>query len=203
MVESEHVESLLGPAIADQRHLDALLARYRPYLRLMAEQAIGSDIRRREDASDVLQQTELEIAQGISSFRGTTEPEFSAWVKQILRRNLTSIFRVHRAAKRDVRREHFLGDGEATASVSWMQPAASGPSPSWHVMRGDAALKLAVALESLPEKQRDAVRMRHLDGMKIDEVASFMGITAGAAAGFIRRGIAALREHLQDESSLL
>ena len=150
-----------------------------------------------------MQQTELEAVRDIDKFRGSTEEEFSAWMKQILRRNLATLFRAHRAAKRDVAREQYLDDGDPSASLTWMHPVAVGRSPSQRVMKGESALRLAAALESLPENQRDAVRFRHLEGMKIDEVAEAMGVTAGAAAGLIRRGIETLRDKLQGDTRWL
>lgn len=203
MLDPPRVDALLATAAVDPSKLAKLLTLYRPYLRLIAEQSIGIDVRRREDASDVIQQTELEAAQAIANFRGATEPEFSAWIKQILRRNVATVCRNHRAAKRDIGREQFLDDKHPSASLSWRIPAANAPSPAQQVMRGEAALELAAALEKLPDQQRIAVRMRHLEGMKIDDVAAEMGITAGAAAGFIRRGVEGLRKKLQGDSSWL
>lgn len=200
---ADDVSQLVIAAKAAESNLAELLAKYRPYLRLLAEQQLGSRVRRREDASDVVQQTELEVHQGFGQFRGSTEAEFSAWIKQILRRNVVTVCRGHHAAKRDVARERYFVDGEASASITWMQPAAGGPSPSQQVMRGEAALRLAAALESLPEKQQEAVRLRHLEGMKIDEVAQALGVTEGAAAGLIRRGVEALRKQFAGESSIL
>lgn len=184
----------------DPERLAELLQMYRPYLRLVAEQSLGADVRRREDASDVLQRTEFDVTQSIADFRGATEPEFSAWVKCILRRNIASVHRTHRAAKRDIAREFSMADADVSASISWMTPAANSPSPSRRMMRGEAALALAAALEELPDGQRAAVRMRHLEGMKIDDVALKLGVTAGSAAGLIRRGVAKLRELLSEEA---
>lgn len=200
--ESKIAHLILAARDADSR-LGELLTLYRPYLHLLADQAIGPEIRRREDASDILQQTECEAFQAFTQFRGNTEPEFTAWIKQILRRNLGTLFRGHRAAKRDVSRERSLFDGDQSASITWMQPAGAGPSPSQQIMRGEAALKLAAAIDSLPANQRDAVRLRHLENMKIDEVAAELKVSVGAAAGLIRRGVEALRTTLAGETQWL
>ncbi len=44
-----------------------------------------------------------EALEAIPKFRGQAEPEFSAWIHQIQRRNIANVARDHRAAKRDVR----------------------------------------------------------------------------------------------------
>lgn len=201
--DAESVEELVLACRDREDDLVKLLSRYRPYLRLLARQAIGADVRRREDESDILQQTELDVSQAIAGFKGATEPEFSAWIKQILRRNVATACRNHRAGKRDVGREVWLDDTESTASVTWRQPVGREATPSLQARRGEAALKLAAAIEALPPNQSNAVRMRHLDGMKIDEVAAALGVTAGAAAGLIRRGVETLRDRMQGDTSWL
>ena len=77
-----------------------------------------------------MQRTVLEAYAAFEQFQGGSEAEFSAWLKQILRRNVTNLVRDNRAAKRDVRREQYLDAAEASCSVTWMQPAGRGTSPS-------------------------------------------------------------------------
>jgi RNA polymerase sigma-70 factor (ECF subfamily) len=169
----------------------------------MAEQMIGSGLRRREDASDIVQRTVLEAYAGFERFNGCSEPELSAWLKQILRRNVANLVRDHRAAKRDVRREQYLDAAEGSVSVTWMLPAGRGTTPSQRVIKAEAALNLAQAIDALPEQQRIAVRMRHLEGRGIDEIAAAMNKTAAAVAGLIRRGLQALRDNLAGDTSWL
>ncbi len=177
----------------DRLALGQLLAHYQPYLQVFAESSIGPRIRRREDASDVVQRTMMEAAEAIPNFRGQTEPEFSAWIHQILRRNVANVVRDHRAAKRDVRQERYPDDAESSAVITWFQPAAHQTTASLRVIRAEAALNLAAALQSLPEDQRSAVRMRHLEGCSLASIAETLGKTPAAVAGLLRRGVQALR----------
>lgn len=186
----------------DDAAVNQLLIEYRPFLRLVADQAIGQVIRRREDASDIVQQTELEAYRAIADFRGNSEPEFSAWIKQILRRNVSNLVRDNWAAKRDQRREQYLDNTDQSVSLTWVSPqGGQSSSPSQHVIRAEAALQLAKALEEIPESQRIAIRMRHLQGCTLDEIATAMGKTPPAVAGLIRRGLQALREGLGGDTS--
>ena len=77
-----------------------------------------------------------------------------------------------------------------------MQPVGRDPTPSRLVMNGEAALRFAAALESLPEDQRLAVRMRYLEGLKLAEIAENLQKSPAAVAGLIRRGQLALRDQL-------
>ena len=80
------IEQLIHQALhGDQGALNNLLGHYRAYLRMMAENALGPALRRREDASDIVQKTLFEGYDDFQTFRGRREIEFSAWLKQILR----------------------------------------------------------------------------------------------------------------------
>lgn len=199
MTASE-LEAAIRAVRRDGAARDRLLDHYRPYLTLLAEQSLGPAVRRREDASDVVQRTMLEAAQAVASFRGTSEPEFSAWIKQILRRNVANAVRDHHAAKRDVRREQVLEDDDGSAMLSWRIPAAHQTSPSLKVIKAEAALNLVRCLDRLPDDQRRAVVMRHLEGRTLAEIAETLQKTPAAAAGLLRRGVSSLRQRLADES---
>src|ERR1044072_9287803 len=129
MLTSLQLQHLLTNSRTDRNAADRLLESYRPLLRLIAQQMVGPGLQRREDASDIVQRTVLEAYAALEQFHGGSEAEFSAWLKQILRRNVTNLVRDNRAAKRDVRREQYLDAAEGTVSVTWMQPAGRGTSP--------------------------------------------------------------------------
>jgi RNA polymerase sigma-70 factor (ECF subfamily) len=203
MLSSQELQRLLTNSRTDSEAADRLLELYRPVLRLIAEQMVGSGLRRREDASDIVQRTVLEAYAGFEQFEGSSEAQFSAWLKQILRRNVANLVRDNRAAKRDVRREQYLDAAEGSVSVTWMQPAGRGTTPSQRLIKAEAALNLAQAIDDLPEQQRIAVRMRHLEGRGIDDIAAAMDKTPAAVAGLIRRGLQALRERLMGDTSWL
>ena len=177
-----------------------LLQQYRPLLRIIAEQAIGARLRRRVDASDIVQQTCLEAHQALDGFRGASEPEFSAWIKQILRRNVSNVVRDEKAAKRDMAREQPLYAPEDSITVFWQEPAAEASSPSQRAVRGEAAIRLAAALSALPDDQRLAVQLRHIEGMGLQDISDRMERTPPAVAGLIQRGLKALRKELPSSS---
>jgi RNA polymerase sigma-70 factor (ECF subfamily) len=201
MQTSSEIQRLCTELQIDPKAADRLLTLYRPVLRLIAEQAIGPGMRRREDASDIVQRTMLEANAAMHQFHGSSEPEFSAWLKQILRRNVANLVRDNRAAKRDMRREQYLDAAVESVSVTWMQPAGRGTTASQRVIKAEAALNLAHALDELSEEQRVAVRLRHLEGLGIDAIAAVMDKSPAAVAGLLRRGLQALRERLSGDTS--
>jgi RNA polymerase sigma-70 factor, ECF subfamily len=189
--------------VGDRDALSQLCARYRPFLQTIATMKVGRAMERRLNASDIVQETEIEMVQGIQDFRGNTEPELSAWLKQMLKRNIADKVRNNRAAVRDLRREQYLDGMSASASLTWVQPMGRDASPSQLVMHGEAALRFAKALQSLPEDQSAVVRMRYMEGMKVVEIAAALNKTAGAVAGLLRRGQNALRDEIGSVSELV
>jgi RNA polymerase sigma-70 factor (ECF subfamily) len=189
--------------LGDQSALSQLCACYRPYLETIAALKIGRAFERRVDASDIVQETEIDLVRGIRDFRGKSEPEFSAWLKQMLHRNIVNKVRDNQAAIRDVRRETYLDGHNHSASITWWQPAGRDPTPSQLVIHGEAALRFAAALQSLPEAQREIIRMRYIEGMKLLDIAAAVQKTPGAVAGLLRRGQAALREKIGAMSQLI
>ena len=59
--------------------------------------------------------------------------------------------------------------------------------------------EVAVLLGTLSTRRRQAVTLRFLKGMTINEMGRAMGIGPEAACGISGRGIQALREHVQEE----
>jgi RNA polymerase sigma-70 factor (ECF subfamily) len=75
--------------------------------------------------------------------------------------------------------------------AGWL--AADQSSPSHRAIRAEAAIKLARALRQLPEDQREAVRLRHLEGWSLSELAEHFGRSQFAVAGLVKRGLQTLR----------
>jgi RNA polymerase sigma-70 factor (ECF subfamily) len=180
--------------------LNSVLAHYRPFLHLVAEESLGSAIKRREDASDVVQRTLVEAAIAAPQFQGQCEMEFTSWLRQILRRNVLNAARDHRAQGRDVRKERYLDSATGSASISWHLPQPRQDTPSVCVIKSEAALNLARAIDQLPEDQRTAVSMRHLSGESLLVIADAMGKTPASVAGLLRRGMEQLRSRLPDDA---
>src|SRR5262249_58198525 len=60
------------------------LARYRPWLVLLARLQLSRRLGAKLDASDAAQQALLEACRTFPQFRGTTEAELTAWLRAIL-----------------------------------------------------------------------------------------------------------------------
>jgi RNA polymerase sigma-70 factor (ECF subfamily) len=151
-------------------------------------------IRGKLDPSDVVQQTLLQAHQALGEFRGRTDEELRAWLRQILARNLSHAVRDLGRQKRSVDREHSL---EAALEASsgrldaWL--AAEQSSPSQRAARNEDLSRLADALTELPEAQREALVRHYWQGQTLPEIARELGRSPAAVAGLVHRALKQLR----------
>ena len=176
----------------------ALIAKYEPYLRMLARTQMRRAYQAKVGASDMVQQVMMQAVQGFDGFRGTTEAEFRGWLRQILAHHLCHLDRDLHRDKRDIRREQSMEQKLAKSSMRLEGLlAGDGPTPSQNVAMSESVLRIADAIERLPETQRDAVRLHYLDGMKLSEVATALDKSTGAVAGLLHRGMKTLRTQLE------
>ena len=176
-----------------------ILERFRAYLDLLARLQLDRRLQRKLDPADLVQQTLLQALHAFDRFRGSSEAELAAWLRQILANNLSNAARDLRRAKRDVARECSLETALEQSSArleAWL--IADQSSPSKQVQRKEQVLQLADALARLPDAQRDAVTLHYLQHWSLEEVGRELGRTPAAVAGLVKRGLKQLRSELQE-----
>jgi len=176
------------------------LESYREYLRIFARMHLDRRLQSKLDPSDVVQQTMLEAYQALAEFQGVGPAQKAAWLRQILARNLANAVRDLGRAKRDVARERSLEAALENSSLrlqAWL--AAEQSSPSQQAARQEDVVRLAEALTRLPEAQREAVFLRHVQGYSLAEIAQQLNRSKAAVAGLLHRGLEQLRGLLQEQ----
>ena len=172
----------------DSSALGSLIDPYRPWLLGKAGPLVGDRVARRFDPGDVVQLTYLNACREFGSFQGGSPGELAAWLERILENSLSRLIRDHtRLQKRAVGREQ-AGDAAGDGFPGHLT------SPSEKAIRREDAEKLVLALARLPRDQREAVRLRHLEGWPLTRIAAELGKSIPATAGLIKRGLKALRE---------
>jgi RNA polymerase sigma-70 factor (ECF subfamily) len=175
------------------------LERFREYLLLLARLQLGDTSRGQLDPSDVVQQTLLEAHRKREQFRGHSSAEMAAWLRQMLAYGLADALRALHRAKRDVGRERSLEAAleESSARIeSWL--VAEQSSPSQQAEANERAVRLAAALATLPQMQREALILRHCQGLPLADISRLLGRTPPAVAGLLKRGLRQLRQQLQE-----
>jgi RNA polymerase sigma-70 factor, ECF subfamily len=176
------------------------LEQFRAYLRLLARLHLHPTLQGKLDPSDVVQQSLLQAYQALDGFRGRTDAELAAWLRQILARNLSHAVRDFGRARRDAHREQSLDlalDASSAHLDQWL--ADSLTSPSQNAQFNEEALRLAEALDGLPEAQRQALVLQHWHGWSLAEIGQHMGKSPAAVAGLIKRGLQGLRTRLETQ----
>jgi RNA polymerase sigma-70 factor (ECF subfamily) len=192
-------ERLLGLARAGSgTALGQLLELYRGYLSLLARLQIGRRLQGKVYASDLVQEAFLRAYRDFAQFRGNTEEEMLAWLRQILSARLSDLIRHYLGAKRrDVRLERELGaDLDASSRVLDRGLVAPHSSPSQQAIRRERSVLLADALDRLPEDYREVIILRQMEGLTFPEVADRMGKTVKSVEKLWIRALARLRRVL-------
>jgi RNA polymerase sigma-70 factor (ECF subfamily) len=199
-IDSSEPERLMAVARAgDSVALGHLLELYSSYLALMARLQVGRRLQGKVDPSDLVQETFLEAHRDFPRFRGRTEGELLAWLRQILTRNLANaIRRYYGTQARDLNLERELS---REFDESWKMLdgglVAQQSSPSHQASRREQAVLLANALDRLPDDYRETIVLRHLEGLSFPEVARRMERTEDSVKKLWARALARLRRALQ------
>ena len=174
-----------------------LLDAYRSYLSLLARLHIRGQLRGKADPSDLVQETFLAAHKHFPQFRGATEEELLAWLRQIMASKLANLARRYVAAGRAVNLERQMADDLDRSSMSLSAVLqADGSSPSAHAARREQAVLLADALERLPDDYREVIVLRHLEELSFPEIALRMERTLDSVKNLWTRALARLKRSL-------
>ncbi len=181
-----------GPALGQ------LLELYRNYLALLVRLQIGRRLQGKVDPEDLVQETFLRAHRDFSSFRGRTEAEMIAWLRQILAAQATTMVRHYLGTqRRDPRLERALAEDLDQSSRSLDRGlVAAQSSPSQQASRREQAVVLADALRQLPPDYREVLILRHLEGLSFTEVARCMQRSVDSVEKLWVRGLARLRRSM-------
>jgi RNA polymerase sigma-70 factor (ECF subfamily) len=174
------------------------LEQFRTYLHLLVRLHLDPRLKGKVDLSGVVQQTLWEGHRALGSAPPPGDTQVAALRRRLLANNLADEVRKCYADKRDAGRERSL-DAALEDSSARLEAflAADQSSPEQRAGRNEELLRLAAALERLPEAQRQAVELHYLRGWKLEEIANHLGRGKSAVAGLLHRGLDRLREWLQ------
>lgn len=164
----------------DQDALGKSLETFRQYLMLVANRELGQDLKTKEGASDLVQQTFLEAHRDFNQFRGRTERELRAWLRAILMKDLAHLVdRYRRAAKREIRREVAIDDSAHAGLKETLAHEEETPSVQAALREQEEILRRAMT--RLPERDRQILHWRHRDGASFEQIGRRLECSADAA----------------------
>jgi RNA polymerase sigma-70 factor, ECF subfamily len=187
---------LLYRARAGSREaLGQILEACRAYLQTVAGAKCDPALQAKAGASDLVQETFLEAQRDFAQFKGDSEEELLAWMRQLLLNNMANFTRSFRdAEKRSIDREVRIGSDSSAFNVT-ENAAANDLSPSGMILAQEQAQKLHRALERLPDDYRQVLLLRYQEQQPFEEIAGQMNRSSNAVRKLWMRAV----ERLQDE----
>lgn len=175
----------------DVRAFELLLARHRGavyafLLRSVRDAAV---------AEDLFQETFLRVVQRADQFGG--QSRFTTWLYTIAR-NLT----VDHARRMRHRRHASLdaprgADGEDSRPLSESTAGHSTPADK-AAIEAQARAAFQVALDALPDEQREVFLLRQVDGLAFADIAAILGIPENTAKSRMRYALERLQQALDE-----
>jgi RNA polymerase sigma-70 factor (ECF subfamily) len=199
--DSTDVHDLLRRmAAGDQQALAEAFARYRGRLRRMVLLRLDRRLQGRVDASDVLQEAYIDVAQRAAEYAANPTLPLFLWLRLLTGQRLLIVHRQHlRVKMRDVGQEVSLYRG-ALPQASSVSLAAlllgRLTSPSLAAMRAEMQLRLQEALNGMDPLDREVLTLRHFEELSNGETAQVLGIRKSAASNRYVRALERLREVL-------
>jgi RNA polymerase sigma-70 factor, ECF subfamily len=181
-VDQTDEELMLAYAQGDLRAFDALYARtrgllYRFVLRSISERAI---------ADEIFQETWSRAVASRARYR--VEAKFSTWLLQIAHNLIVDSFR----------RTRPQADADETDEVMRMLDAPDHERPEQVLSEFEQRRRLQLALETLPDDQREAFVLRMESGLALADIAQITGAGQETVKSRLRYAFAKIREKLAE-----
>ena len=177
--------------------LGRLMELCRQYLLLVANQELDVDLRAKGGASDLVQETFLEAHRDFRQFHGSTHGEVLAWLRSILRNNLSNFRRQYAGTRmRQIQREFSLNGLDSRSRLEGTL-AASSASPSARIAGDEQSAALDCAIVRLPLDYQEVILLRHEQGLSFSEIARLMDRSPEAARKLWTRAVCQLRKELE------
>jgi RNA polymerase sigma-70 factor (ECF subfamily) len=198
--DQQNTEQLLAAArTGDGAAVNQLLERHRNAIRQMIDLRMDQLIKRRVDASDIVQEVMIEANRRLAEYLTNPVMPFHLWLRQMAKDRLIDAHRRHRGAeRRSLDREQPLvaiAGGESSVDLiaqirdSELTPAAAA---TWHELQ----LRFQQACEQLDELDQEIVLLRHFEHLSNSEAATVLQLSPQAASMRYLRAMRRLRQFM-------
>lgn len=164
----------------DDSAFDRIVERHSAEVAALANRLLGWP----GDVDDVVQEVFLAAFLGLRKFRG--ECRLRTWLFTITVNKCRS-FRFRRRRCSPITR---IDDAEATAGLDRSSDKVA--------MDQETFARVRRAVQALPQKYREVVVLKYLQGLETNEACELLGVTANAMQVRLNRARARLREQLGD-----
>jgi RNA polymerase sigma-70 factor (ECF subfamily) len=198
--DQQNTEQLLAAARSgDGNAVNQLLDRHRVAIRQMIDLRMDQMIKRRVDASDIVQEVLIEANRRLNDYLQNPVMPFHLWLRQMAKDRLIDAHRRHRGAdRRSLDREQPLAAAAGNESSvdllaqirdSELTPAAAA---TWHELQA----RFQQACEQLDDLDQEIVLLRHFEHLSNTEAAQVLQLTPQAASMRYLRAMRRLRQFM-------
>jgi RNA polymerase sigma-70 factor (ECF subfamily) len=203
--DARETEALLADARGgDAGAVNALLEQHRDAVRRMIDLRMDQVLKRRVDASDIVQEVLVEANRRLRDYLSNPVMPFHLWLRQMAKDRLIDAHRRHRqAGRRSMDREQPLAAVASDQSSinlaaqlrdQQLTPAAAA---AW----AELQRRFEAACLQLDDQDREIVLMRHFEHLTNGEAAESLGLSAQAASMRYLRAMRRLRKLLEGDES--
>ena len=187
MAEATTDEDLLVLyAAGDAAAARALVQRLAPRVLGFAARLLGGD---RAEAEDVTQEALLRLWRAAPGWR-SGEARVTTWLYRVVANLATDRLRARARRRQDAL--------DLVPEVADDHPGAVA-----QLIETDRQAALSRALSALPDRQREAVVLRHLEGLSNPEIGEILGVGVEAVESLVARGKRALAAALSGQREAL
>jgi len=183
-VSSDTREIARGLRERDVAVLQVLVEEYQDRLVRYLVYVLG----RRDGVDDLVQETWLRVMERGKSYDGRSR--FEPWLFTVARHLAIDFLR---------RRREVSLDAEDDGRPVVMAPVSEMPSPFVLAARTEDAERLAAALQGLQAMYREALVLRFMEDMSLQEIAAVVNAPVPTVAARIYRGLATLRSQMEEK----
>jgi RNA polymerase sigma factor (sigma-70 family) len=168
-----------------------LLERWEPMLKGMARRVCrGLPESYVQDAEQVAR---IAFAEGLQECPGTDEPLRFTWGRNRAKQRLANWRKAFHTGSREITRSVSI-DAENDVGRSYLDKLAA---PAIHTVASDEAEAVAAAVETLPERERNVIRLMFWEGLCTAQIARLVGMTRAGMGLLVERTLGRLRQQLK------
>lgn len=202
--DSEQTDELLAQAKGgDEEAVNRLLDRHRDAVRRMIDLRMDQVIKRRVDASDIVQEVMIEANRRLRDYLANPVMPFHLWLRQMAKDRLIDAHRRHRqTSRRSMDREQpLIAASNSQSSLDLTaQLRDAQPTPAAAAAWGELQRRFQTACEQLDDHDQEIVVMRHFEHLSNAEAAAALDLSAQAASMRYLRAMRRLRTLMDDDA---
>jgi RNA polymerase sigma-70 factor (ECF subfamily) len=172
------------------------LEKYRDFVLRLAHLHLNPRLSRKVGVEDLAQETLLRAHKGWAGKQATEPGQVKSWLRTIF---LHCLWDALKNIPTEEMQERTIFEAVEDSSNRLLDFLKSpDTTPGAHAQRNESARLLEEAMYALPDRQREAVRLKHLQGWTVAAISAHLETTNEAVAGLLHRGLTTLNQRLTE-----